>query len=201
MGQLPRTLLFIDIETTGLKPGARLLELAAILVRAHDLEVVSTFHTYRQCHVGVSEASVWDDKVVEMHSKNGLLADIARTPRVPLDDFGVLNAFKKWLAEVGQPTQSCYIAGSSVHTDLAFLKKIDIPSEGGSTVIPWTLFSHRILDLSTLRTFDQMVNTKLFPEKKADERHRAMSDCMQDLEQLRLARAEALQLVKDAVPF
>jgi len=193
MAELPKTLLFLDIETTGLKPGAQLLELAAILVRAHDLTEVSRFHTLVRPEAGICDKDVWDSAVVAMHSRNLLMADIAShdTPSPWL----ALERFAKWLSGTGQPTRGCYIAGSSVHTDVAFLKRLDVPSDAGVTVVPWHNFSHRLVDLSTLRTFDTMVTMNLFPTKKPDENHRAMSDCEQDWMQLAAARASATALM------
>ncbi len=191
----PKTLLFLDIETTGLKRGAQLLELAAILVRGHDLQIVSRFHTLVKCWDGPSDAGVWDPFVVAMHSKNMLMADIADPKKEAAEDVdAALRRFAAFLKQLGQPAKSCYITGSSVQTDIAFLKAIDEANRGEdsvTTIVPWNEFSHRILDLSSLRTFDTMSGAKLFPEKKADENHRAMGDCEQDLEQLREATKKA----------
>lgn len=194
MAELPKTLLFLDIETTGLKPDAQLLELAAILVRAHDLTEVSRFHALARPTAGICDQRVWDPAVVAMHSRNMLLADIVS--HEALDRQALLERFANWLTGAGQPTRGCYIAGSSVHTDVAFLKRLDVPTtEGGVTVVPWGSFSHRILDLSSLRTFDTMNGTQLFPDKKPDDNHRAMSDCEQDWQQLAAAREAAKTLL------
>lgn len=191
MAEKPKTLLFLDIETTGLKPNAQLLELAAILVRGHDLEVVTKFHALMKCYSGPSDDGVWDPFVVAMHSKNALMADIADPKSKAFNGaHPLLVAFAEWLKSVGQPTKGCYIAGSSVHTDIAYLKRL---SQLNSVQVPWDDFSHRIVDLSTLRTFDILTVSEFFPSKKPDDNHRAMSDCEQDLTQLRAAVTAARQ--------
>lgn len=190
MAEKPNTLLFLDIETTGLKPAAKLLELAAILVRAHDLEVVSRFQGLVQIYSAISDDSVWDPFVVAMHSKNGLIAEIADPKKGAFRTTKALfTAFAAWLHSVGQPTKRCYIAGSSVHTDIEKLKSLDV--EEGYSQVCWDGFSHRLVDLSSLRTFDTLAGAKLFPDKKPDNNHRAMGDCEQDLSQLRAAMKSA----------
>lgn len=177
--ELPKTFLFLDIETSGLKPDAELLELAAVLVRSKDLVKVSDFKVLVKPMRTIVDQFAWDPAVVEMHSKNGLLADIAA--KESLLPQHALEAFVRWLSGVGLPAKSCVIAGSSVHTDVAFLKRA---TGRHSVKLEWEGFSHRLMDLSTIRTFDLMTKAGIFPDVKKVETHRAMDDVLHDIEQL-----------------
>jgi len=187
MSYKPNTLLFLDIETTGLHERARLLEIGALLVRASDLEIVAPFQTIVECRDGPS-TDVWETEAFKMHAANGLLGTIAgKSPSLATSAADAVHQFEAWLKKLGQPAKTCSIAGSSVHMDVAFLRR-QVPD------FDWSRFSHRLLDISTLRAFSEIAGLKLFPEKKEYEGHRALADCHQDLEQLRVATAKARNL-------
>lgn len=187
MPEIPKTFLFVDIETTGLKKDAQLLEIAAKLVVAKNLQKVAEFHVLVKPRAAISDANVWDPVATEFHCKNGLLHDIvAKESHFPEE---ALLLFLEWLDANGLPAKSCTIAGSSVHTDIAFLKK------QYANPIEWEKFCHRFFDLSTMRVYSNMVGLPLFGEKTVDT-HRAMDDVNHDIEQLKVA----IQKGKDLAP-
>lgn len=191
--EVPKTYLFLDIETTGLQPDAQLLEIACILVRAKDFVKINDFQVLVKPIATISDDKVWDPVAAEFHCKNMLLADIVGKQSCwPRD---ALEKFYQYLEKCGLPAKSCVIAGSSVHTDVAFLKKQLATYFNHHPVFEG--FSHRLLDLSTLRTIDKMCGSKLFDDK-TDDSHRAMGDCLHDLNQLTTCVARLRTLYADA---
>jgi oligoribonuclease (3'-5' exoribonuclease) len=186
----PKTFLFLDIETTGLSEESELLELACILVRSKDLVKVADFNILVKPLSPISDSKVWQPVATEFHAKNGLIVDIVgKQSHYPVE---ALTLFWNFLTDHGLPAKSCCIAGSSVHTDLAKLKKL---CDKFGVMLPWDGFLHRLLDLSTLRMMDKMLGTKLFADK-TDDSHRAMGDCKHDLAQLGLYRQNVEAMVK-----
>lgn len=173
MSFTPSTLLFLDIESTGLSLDSEILEIGAILVRAKDLVEVARFSATATPSLSFIE---WDKSAVEMHSKNGLFLEIRDRSR----DLGeVLDDFEGWLKKLGLPAQSCVIAGSSIHSDVAKLENYAAGLVGG--------FSYRLFDVSTLRMYDALTQGGKFPKTKTNHAHRAILDCEEDIAQLKAA--------------
>src|SRR5688572_5823810 len=67
-------LIFIDIETTGLRPHADAILEVAVVTTDKDLEPVARYH--RVMHYGKAafqDIEMMDDVVVKMHTANGLI--------------------------------------------------------------------------------------------------------------------------------
>ncbi len=188
----PKTLLFLDIETTGLKPDAQLLELSCILVRFKDLVKINDFSILVKPSAPIIDPTVWGPTAVEFHCKNGLLLDIVS--KESFHEEAAFEKFVEYLGKCGLPAKSCVIAGSSVHTDVTFLKRLHKTT---NVKLEWEKFSHRLLDLSTLRMMDKVNGTKFF-EDKTDDSHRAMGDCLHDLGQLGKYIGNTQALIKSA---
>ena len=88
MSQRPTHILWLDLETTGSAKDAEVIEVAVSLTRADPaLDVLASFGTPVRPSAGALDAM--PKKIVEMHTDNGLLADVSRRG-VPL-----------WVAESG----------------------------------------------------------------------------------------------------
>lgn len=70
------SLLALDLETTGLDPRSEtILEVAAMSVDARDLSVSGSFHAFNDIPIDTT-FSFADEKVVEMHTRNGLIDEL-----------------------------------------------------------------------------------------------------------------------------
>ena len=181
MGYAVEKFLFLDIETTGFNSKAEVLEIAAVLVDAKFCVINSFAATVGGFSHPASK--IWDVEAFEMHAKNGLLVEILKGPAYPTIGTA-LQAFGNWILgwTKDENERSVVLAGSSVHTDVAILKRVD----QDSSLIPWERLSHRHLDLSTLRILKDTTGWASSVEAKSspkDSKHRAMSDVMADIEE------------------
>lgn len=77
------TLIFLDIESTGLDPyakGALVLEIGLLAVSEPDFTEIDSYATPVQWMPQQLEAAGMDPFVVDMHTKSGLLAEIQANP-------------------------------------------------------------------------------------------------------------------------
>jgi len=163
--------LFLDLETTGLDPDKDLiLEVGAILYDIAE-EKALWRSTWIVAPEGVCFAPM--DKIVyEMHTKNGLFAEMAAN-----DDFtDMLDAEHEildMLRDFELGPQQCIMAGFTPSFDRSFLR----------VEMEWLerYLHYRLLDVSTLRTLEKVWTGKN-PEKI--DRHRALPDCEEAVAEL-----------------
>lgn len=134
-------LYWIDVETTGLE--GRILEIGVLRTRA-DLTVIDNFVSLVGPPLSTEELAELPQIVLEMHTKNGLIRELAMTPGLP-GAAEVDNVLQWWLMERGRGGDPKYLAGSSVHFDLARMKE-HLPRSAAS-------FHYRLADVSALREF------------------------------------------------
>lgn len=167
-------LAWIDLETTGSDPKTdHILEVGLILTHATpSLKVIKTKYWL---HDPTYQDEGWYNKmspfVTEMHSKNGLLADLKGTTIRPtlaaIDSQLVILVQELGIKESGD----LMLAGSGVsHFDRAFIKR-DFPRFH-------SLLHYPSLDVGVIRRALKMVDSPLVPEDAgADNRsHRALED-------------------------
>lgn len=170
-----------DIETTGLVPSqCQILECAAIYVRPSDLYALDAV-TWLVTH-GVP--GDMPRIVQEMHTKSGLLEDLA-ADRVFLKASGqLLDNAHGWLdrvlaayfAGISPAPRSIVLIGNSIHFDRSFLE-YHCPTACKS-------LHHRMIDVSCLRTLYRAWVGE--PQIAGDApAHRAMADCAMSLQGLR----------------
>jgi oligoribonuclease len=149
--------IWLDIETTGLDPvNDKILELAMFndetgyvfeRVFYHDGEGLPPF-------------------ILDMHTKNGLLSECARSEVLPCEIEANAVAWLPGYAEEHEGVdKDVQLAGSSVHFDLSFLR-VHMPILAGA-------FSHRLFDVSAIKLFCERLGMR--PISKANA-HRALDD-------------------------
>lgn len=174
-------LTFIDLETTGLDELKDSILEVAVVVATDDLETVTAF-----CSVVVEPLfgtlSQMDPVVVEMHTKNGLLAecmgpDAMRRHEAEAEVLGFLSSI--------EGTKGCPVAGNSVWFDKNFIRR-HMPKLHG-------LFHYRIVDVSSFNEMAQRWNPELFEGRpRSDENHRALTDAETSLQTMRYYKKNGL---------
>ncbi len=134
------SLLWVDLETTGLDPrGDRILEIAAIVTN-DDLDSLGQYTAVINPWPSLLDASAalaeMDQVVHDMHSQNGLIEEVWDRG-IPLEDA------EQRLMELVAGRGMLTLAGSSVHFDRGFLARW----------MPGVMsqLSHRHIDVSVVR--------------------------------------------------
>jgi oligoribonuclease len=174
---IEQPLVWIDLEMTGLDPESDLIVEIATIVTDGQLERVEQGPDLLIAAPAVSLAAM-DDIVRRMHTKSGLLAALRNVDRSVEDAEAETLAFLR--THVPNPAIAP-LAGNSVHADRMFLRRY----------MP-TLEAHlhyRNVDVSTLKELARRWRPRLLddaPDKS--ERHRALDDILESIEELRFYR-------------
>lgn len=162
----------LDLETSGLNEQKdQVLEVAAIFGSFKDGCFVESSRLQRVLPLQ-SNIEDWHEKVLEMHTKNGLLAECVALRK---NLRGCSGGFDGWRADVDKELarraavrpkdRTWTLLGNSVHFDLRFVRRL-FPELAKH-------LSHRVMDVSSIRLFCEMLGK---PYVKGDEAHRAMPD-------------------------
>lgn len=163
-------LLWIDLETTGLDPvGDHIVEVAW-MTSYDDLTARSHVNSYVIDLSPVARKQLMENPfVLDMHKTSGLLEDL---DAVPGNVFRIEDVEDDIIAALKRETVSgdrISVAGFSVHFDLAFINE-HMPRLA-------ELLSHRVYDVSTLRTFFREINIESSYENQ--NKHRAGDDVIE----------------------
>lgn len=156
--------LWIDLETTGLDPdNDRIIEVGWML--SDHTEKVGDVQSVLITPDKIAWELMQQDLFVqEMHTKNGLIADMEMFGSIVPEDAEdqILENLDKH--ELGKPV----LAGSSVHFDRGFIRR-------------WMprldrRLSHRHMDVSALRMFFDSQGYASVGQKDHETKHRALDD-------------------------
>lgn len=115
--------IWFDVETAGLDPHTgHLLEWAAVLAAdAADGDLTPIHEFTAVIHADIDPASL-DPKVRDMHTRNGLLADCAKSTATLDESDAFLYTLCESLMPAGQKPRGIWLAGNSVSFDLGWVR-------------------------------------------------------------------------------
>lgn len=168
--ELPKRLVWVDLEMTGLDPAESIILEIATLVTNEDLEIVAVGPEL-VIHATEAELSRMAPIVVEMHQKNGLTERVRASTTTLEEAEEATHAFlAQHVAEKTAP-----LCGNSVWKDKQFIEKY-MPRVMG-------LLHYRIVDVSSIKELVRRWYPALPPPEKS-ERHRALDDIKESIAEL-----------------
>jgi oligoribonuclease len=161
-------LVWLDLETTGLDPlVTQVLEVAVAEADLHDPFNIKFIYE-AVLPLAPTLISDLNPFIIDMHTKNGLLAECAMTTaksRAQVDE--ELAQLVEW---VDDKDERATLAGSSIHFDHSYIK-VHLPLTNRK-------LSHRHYDVSALKLFCQSMG---MPRFKKAEAHRAKEDIIESV--------------------
>lgn len=155
---IPKKLLWVDLEMTGLDPASkRIVEVAAI-VTDFDFNELAMYEAIIHQSDEVLEGS--DDWVKKTFKENGLMEQIKSSEH---QESEIRTAFAEFIGK--NFTQPAILAGSSIHQDRRFIRQWwpEVESK----------LHYRMLDVTSLKIY-MMGKHKIVMQKP--ETHRALDD-------------------------
>jgi oligoribonuclease len=180
-------LLLLDIETTGVDKNLdSIIEIyAGTLFVDNDAIIKIALEYNKVCTI--DERSFYrmyqEPIVAEMHAKSGLIRDSSNSK---FSEHEMLSDFFEWTKSIFG--KDIILVGNSVHFDKEFLEKKYRSFSG--------IFSHKILDVSSVEKFMNFYN--LAPRDNSKS-HRAFDDCKDCLLSLNIMIDSIENLVKSGV--
>jgi oligoribonuclease len=176
-------MIWIDCETTGLSDESSIIEMAVAQTDIAGNILASKNWVIRPHKL---DLRMLDEKVVAMHTANGLFAECVRNTAISFGQAdSLLGAFIEEHGEVGSP-----LCGSSVHFDRKFLMAAQ------STAI--TKLHYRNFDVSTLIQFIQSIDPSFDLNVPGGLEHRALPDIHRSIALYRRIRDSVLLLREQA---
>jgi oligoribonuclease len=180
MAQDNNNLIWIDLEMTGLFPDRdRIIEIA-VVITDNQLNVLaeSPVLVVHQSDEMLAGMDAWNTST---HGKSGL------TDKVRASALDEAEVEKQMLAFIGQwvPAKKSPMCGNSVCQDRRFLANYMPKLED--------YFHYRNLDVSSLKELAKRWKPKVYDSFKKANRHEALADIYESIEELKHYRANFLQ--------
>jgi oligoribonuclease len=170
----------IDLETTGLDYDKCCIIEAGLVVADENLEVIAADSWLVRPTTDMSEM---DDFVRDMHTKNGLLADLENcedewgNPVPPPSVNAVQQQILDWLDGLELEAGVFPMFGSSIGFDRRMLS-IHMPN-----LEAW--FHYRNIDMSTIKEVAKIWRPDLKWKPNGSKAHRVLDDCLATLDEAR----------------
>jgi oligoribonuclease len=168
-------LLFLDMETTGLDYFADIpLEVGIILMEEKGMREIA--RNSWLCRVQGFIAEPTNEFVFNMHTKNGLLAELRESSTRTWDSFSQIDddicswVERESIEVFGTEPGTWYLAGSSVHFDRRFAER-RFPRFN-------SMLHHRHFDVSSIKMLSMLEGESY---EKGEEPHRALADLDLDI--------------------
>ncbi|MBK6515152.1 MAG: oligoribonuclease [Polyangiaceae bacterium] len=175
MSDRARRLVWVDLEMTGLDPSVATIVEIATLITDEELRVIASGPEL-VIHASDEELAKMAPVVVEMHEKSGL------TPRIRASTVTMEQAERETLAFLKEHVdeRTAPLCGNSVWKDKQFLERY----------MPEVIahMHYRLVDVSTIKELVRRWYPPSFAASKKAERHRALDDIHESIEELRLYR-------------
>ena len=172
MAQDPNTLIWLDMEMTGLEPDRdRIIEIAIVLTN-EKLETIAEAPVIA-VHQPDSVLDAMDDWNKNTHGKSGLIERVrASTVSEAEAEAQMLAFLKEWV-----PARTSPMCGNSVCQDRRFLARWMPQFEA------W--FHYRNLDVSTLKELAKRWRPEVYAGVKKAGAHTALADIQESIAELR----------------
>lgn len=171
---MKQTLLWLDLEMTGLEPEHNSIVQCAVAVTNNALDIIDAGVEY-VIHHTEQELSGMDPAVRSMHTKSGLLAKASASPLSLTQAEDKLIAFFTAHCE----PKKTLLCGNSIWVDRTFLRRYMPRFEA--------LFYYRMIDVSTLKELVLRWYPQL-PQFEKKKQHVALSDVHESIAELRYYR-------------
>ncbi|MDY0047925.1 MAG: oligoribonuclease [Thauera propionica] len=181
MAQDPNTLIWLDMEMTGLEPDRdRIIEIAIVLTN-EKLETIAEAPVIT-VHQPDEVLDAMDDWNKNTHGKSGLIDRVrASTVSEAEAEAQMLAFLKDWV-----PARTSPMCGNSVCQDRRFLARWMPQFEA------W--FHYRNLDVSTLKELAKRWRPEVYAGVKKSGAHTALADIQESISELRHYRDNFLRL-------
>ncbi len=164
-------LVWADLEMTGLDPRKDKIIQIAVILTDLDLNIIEGSEFVRSISMTKGDMELMDEKVLDMHTKNGLI-DISLNSKLSVEevDDELVSFLKPILREQKPP-----LCGNSIHTDRFFIY----------TFMPRfnSILKYRNVDVSTVKQLANFWGRT--PYTKPDGEHEALSDLKMSIDELK----------------
>ena len=181
MAQDPNTLIWLDMEMTGLEPDRdRIIEIAIVLTN-EKLETLAEAPVIT-VHQPESVLDAMDDWNKNTHGKSGLIGRVRASTVSEAEAEALMIAFlQQWV-----PARTSPMCGNSVCQDRRFLARWMPQFEN--------YFHYRNLDVSTLKELAKRWRPEVYAGVKKAGSHTALADIHESIGELRHYRDTFLRL-------
>lgn len=181
MAQDTNSLVWLDMEMTGLEPDRdRIIEIAMIVTDV-NLNLIAESPVIA-VHQSEAVLDAMDDWNKNTHGKSGL---IERVRASTINEAAAEALYLEWMAEY-VPKRTTPMCGNTIGQDRRFMARYMPTLEA--------YFHYRNLDVSTLKELARRWNPAVFEGVKKSGAHTALEDIRESIDELKHYRANFLKL-------